>query len=132
MKKDTLLAGNPEVWDQNAWIRPVFPGENLSHIRSLVRSIERQAAVITTAAESVVIGLWKADEFSTDYEKRNDWKLPEAKGPMIVPDLTAHVESMRASVVDLSRAAVRSIERFCFPKTFLPQLEPRFLSAPHD
>lgn len=28
----------------------VFPGDNLSHIRSLVRGIERRAAVITAAA----------------------------------------------------------------------------------
>lgn len=30
---------------------PVFAGGNLSHIRSLVRGIERRAAVITAAAE---------------------------------------------------------------------------------
>lgn len=57
---------------------------------------------------------------------------------MIVPDLTAHVESMRASVVDLSRAA-RLHRTVLFPKDISPTApasprlaSPPLPSPPHD
>lgn len=54
---------------------------------------------------------------------------------MIVPDLTAHVESMRASVVDLSRAA-RLHRTVLFPKDISPTApaspRPPLPSPPHD
>ena len=50
----------------------------------------------------MAVELEKADKFSTDYEKQNDWKLPRAKAPMTVSDLTKYMESMQGSVVDFS------------------------------
>lgn len=78
----------------------------------------------------VVIELEKADKFSTDYEKQNDWKEPRARAPMTVSDLTTYVESMQGSVFDLSCSlrrkpappqftALSSLPRSSFSPTFL-------------